>query len=273
MKVFFRFLILVAVLGIIGIIIVGMSLNALVKTGVEAMGPKVLGVPVILKEADISLLSGGKDMRVSLNELIIKNPDEYETDYAFSLSKIRVIVDRNSLLTSTVVIDEIIIDSPVITFEGSLLGSNLGDIQDNLKRSTGSEPDDEVEEKTEKHEDAEEPKKHGDGEESEKHVHIKKLTMRNAKINLSLFGKQTEAIFLTLPDFKLRDIGKASGGTSFPKASAKIFDAIYGAVIKAVSKPGKLIPKSFEQFRETAEEIGKSAEKFGKELLKGLPSK
>ena len=127
--------------------------------------------------------------------------------------------------------------------------------------------------KTEKHEDAEEPKKHEDGEESEKHVHIKKLTMRNAKINLSLFGKQTEAIFLTLPDFKLRDIGKASGGTSFPKASAKIFDAIYGAVIKAVSKPGKLIPKSFEQLRETAEEFGKSAEKLGKELLKGLPSK
>ena len=129
MKVFVRFLILVSALGIIGIIIVGMSLNALVKTGVETMGSKVLGVPVTLKEVDISLLSGGKDVQVSLNELIIKNPDEYETDYAFSLSNIRVLVDQKSVLTNTVVIDEIIIDGLAITFEGSLLGSNLGDIK------------------------------------------------------------------------------------------------------------------------------------------------
>ena len=94
--------------------------------------------------------------------------------------------------------------------------------------------------------------------------------MKNAKINLSLFGGKTEAIELVLPDFELRDIGKEAGGTSFQKASAKIFDAIYAAIIKAVTKSGKLIPKSLEQFGKTAEEIGKSAEKVGKELLKGL---
>ena len=270
MKVFVRFLILVSALGIIGIIIVGMSLNALVKTGVETMGSKVLGVPVTLKEVDISLLSGGKDVQVSLNELIIKNPDEYETDYAFSLSNIRVLVDQKSVLTNTVVIDEIIIDGLAITFEGSLLGSNLGDIKGNMKRSTTSGSDDDTEEKTEKHEDG---KKHTDGEEPEQYVHIKKVTMRNSKINLRLFDNQNEAILLTMPDFKLRDIGSKSGMTSFPNAAAKIFDAIYEAVIKAVTKPGKLIPKSFEQFGETAEEIGKSAEKFGKKLLKGLPNK
>lgn len=264
MKVFIRFLILIAVLGIIGIIIVGMSLNALVKTGVETIGPKVLGVPVTLEEVDISLLSGGTAMRASLNELIIKNPDGYETDYAFSLPNIRVRVDRNSVLTDTVIIEEVLIEGPAITFEGSLLGSNLGDIQDNVKRNTHSESEEEAEESVEKHD---------DGEESEKNVVIKRLTMKGAKINLSLFGGQSEAIPLTLPDFELRDIGKESGGTSFQKASAKIFDAIYAAIIKAVTKSGKLIPKSLEQFGKTAEELGKSAEKVGKELLKGLLNK
>ena len=273
MKFFVRFLILISVLSIIGIIIVGMSLNALVKTGVENMGSKALGVPVTLKEVDISLLSGGKDMRVSLNELIIKNPDEYETDYAFSFPNIRVLVDRNSVLTAPVVIEQIIINSPVITFEGSLLGSNLGDIQDNLKRSTALDSDDEGEEKSEKHEDGKELEKYENEKETEKYVRIKKVTVRNAKINLSLFGDQNEAIFLTVPDFKLRDIGKESGGTSFSKASSKIFDAIYGAVIKAAMRPRKLIPENFEHFGETAGEIGKSAEKLGKELLKELLNK
>ena len=236
MKVFVRFLILVAVFGIIGIIIVGMSLNALVKTGVETMGSKVLGVPVTLKEADISLLSGGKDMRTSLNELIIENPAGYKTDYAFSVPSVHVLVDRNSVLTNTVVIDEIMLDGPVITFESLSLGSNLGDIQDNLKRNTGSESDDGEGEKTEKH---------ADGEEPEKNVHIKKVTMRNARINLILFDGQKKAIPLSLPDFQLWDIGKASGRTSFPKVSAKIFDAIYEAVMKTVTATDK----PFDQFR------------------------
>jgi len=64
----------------------------------------------------------------------------------------------------------------------------------------------------------------------------------------------------------LRDIGKESGGTIFQKASPKIFDAIYAAIIKAVMKSGKLIPKSLEQF-------GMTAEKVGKELLKGIFNK
>lgn len=261
MKFFLRFLFLVSLLAFIGLLVLSMSINALVKGGVETMGPKVLGVPITLEDVDISLLSGGTDMRASLDTLIIKNPEGYETDYAFSLPNIRVRVDRNSVLTDTVVIEEILIEGPAITFEGSLLGSNLGDIQDNVKRNTQSDSDGDEEEKAEKHE---------SGEEHEKNVHIKLVTMKDAKITLSLFGGKTEAIELVLPDFELRDIGKEAGGTSFQKASAKVFDAIYGAIIKAVTKSGKLIPKSLEQFGKTAEEIGKSAEKVGKELLKGL---
>lgn len=264
MKFFLRFLFLVSLLAFIGLVVLSMSINALVKTGVETMGPKVLGVPVTLEDVDISLLSGGTDMGASLDQLVIKNPEGYETAYAFSLPNIRVRVDRNSVLTDTVVIEEVLIDGPAITFEGSLTGSNLGDIQDNVKRSTGADSDDKVEEKAEKHEDGEEP---------EKKVHIKLVTMKNAKINLSLFGGQTETIELALPDFEIRDIGKEAGGTSLQAASAKIFDAIYGAIIKAVTKSGKLIPKSLEQFGKTGEEIGKSAEKVGKELLKGLFNK
>jgi len=266
MKYLVKFLLLIVGLGIIAIIVVGMSLNALVKSGVETMGPKVLGVPVTVDEVDISLLSGGTDMRASLNELIIKNPEGYETDYAFFLPSIRVRVNRNSVLTDTIIIEEILIEGPAITFEGSLLGSNLGDIQDNVKRNTRSGSNDEAEEekKSEKHEEGEEP---------EKKVHIKKVTIKNATINLSLFGGKFKAIQLTLPDFELHDIGKESGGTSFQKASAKIFDAIYASIIKAVMTSGKLIPKGLEQFGQSAEELGKSAEKVGKELLKGLFNK
>ena len=62
--------------------------------------------------------------------------------------------------------------------------------------------------------------------------------------------------------------GKAS---TTPIHSLAQIDTIYDAVIKAI--PGKLIPKGIEKFGGTAEEIGQSAEKLGKELLKELLDK
>ncbi len=252
MKLFLRLLVLIGVFGVIAILIVGLSLNALVKIGVETMGPKVVGVPVTLEDVDLSLLSGGTAMRASLTQLRIKNPEGYETAYAFSFPNIQIEVDRSSVLTETIRIEEVLIVGPAITFEGSLASSNLSDILDNVKRNTRPRSDDEAKEKEGK-----------DEEESARDVHIKKVSVKDAKITLSLFGGSSEAIHVTLPDFALRDIGDPSGGTTLQKALAEVFDAMYGAIIKAVTKSGQFIPKGFEQ-------LGTSVGKMGKELLKGL---
>ena len=259
MKLFLRFLVLIGVLGVIAILIVGLSLNALVKIGVETMGPKVVGVPVTLEDVDLSLLSGGTAMRASLNQLLIKNPEGYETAHAFSFPNIQIEVDRSSVLTDTIIVEEVLIVGPDITFEGSLLGSNLSDILDNVKRNTRSRSDDEAEEKEGTHE-----------EESERDVHVKKVSVKDAKITLSLFGGPSETIQVPLPDFELRDIGNPSGGTSLQQVSAKIFEAMYAAIIKTVVKSEKLIPKAFEPLSRATKDLGKAAEKVGRELLKGL---
>ncbi len=254
MKVLVRLLVLIGVLGILAVALVGLSLNALVKSVVETMGPKVLGVPVTLEDVDISLLSG-TSMRAGLTRLIIKNPEGYETAYAVSLPNVRVEVDRNSALTDTIIIEEVLIVEPAITFEWSLGGSNLSRIQENVKRNTRSGPDNPGQEKDEKHEEGEEP---------DKNVHVKKVTVKNAIINLSLGGGQSEVIQLPLSDFELRDIGKPPGVTTFSEASAVIFDEILSrAITKAIEKSGTLIPKGVRQ-------LGKSIGKMGKDLLKGL---
>lgn len=252
MKVFVRFLVLIGVLGIVAVVLIGLSLDALVKGGVETMGPQVLGVPVTLEEVDIALLSG-TSVQAGLTRLVINNPEGYETAYAVSLPKIRVQVDRNSLLTDTVIVEEVLIVAPAITFEWSLRGSNLGTIQENVKRNTRSDPDDDDREKGDRHEE----------EEPDKTVHVKKVMVKDALINVSFTGGENEVIRLPLPDLELRDIGNPSKGVTFPQASAVIFDAIYGAILKAVMQSGMLLPETVEQF-------GKSVGKMGKELLRGL---
>ena len=92
------------------------------KAGSRPWAPKVLGVPVTLEDVDIALLSG-KNMRAGLTQLVINNPEGYETASAVSLPDIRVHVDWNSLLTDTVIVEEVLIVAPAITFEWSLRGS------------------------------------------------------------------------------------------------------------------------------------------------------
>jgi len=249
MKVFLRFLVLIGVLGIIAVVVVGLSLNALVKVGVETIGPRILGVPVTVEDVDIALLSG-TSVQAGLTQLIVKNPEEYETAYALSLPEIRVQVDRNSLLTDTVIVEEVLVVAPTITFEWSLRGSNLGTIQENVKRHTRTGSDGNSRDKEEQ-------------EEPDKTVYVKKVLVKDATINVSFIGGQNELIRLPLPDLALRDIGKPSRGVTFPQASAVIFEEIYDAILKAVMKSGMLLPQSVEQ-------LGKSAEKMGKEFLRGL---
>lgn len=100
-------------------------------------------------------------------------------------------------------------------------------------------------------------------QEFDKSVHIKKVTVKDALINVSFVGGQSEVTQLPLSDLELRDIGNPSGGTTFSQASAVIFKQIYDAIDKAVMKPGILLPQGVKQ-------LGKSIGRMGKELLQGL---
>lgn len=255
MKALVKVLFLIGVLGCLALVLVVMSVSTLVKSGIETMGPKVLGVPVTLGDVDIDWVSGAT-VQAGLTRLIIKNPQGYKTRSALSLPHVRAQFDWNSVLADTVIVEEVLIVEPAITFEWSLRrGSNLSRIQENVTRKTQSGSDAKVKEKGDTHE---------KGEDSETTVYIKKVTVKDAIINVSLIGGENQIIQLPLDDFELRDIGNPSEGTMFSNALAVIFDElIHRAIIKAVKKTGMLIPKGVLQ-------LGQSVGKIGKELWKGL---
>lgn len=254
MKALVKVLLLIGVLGCLALVLVVMSFSTLVKSGIETMGPKVLGVPVTLGDVDIWV--SGTTVQAGLTRLIIKNPQGYKTRSALSLPHVRAHFDWNSVLADTVLVEDVLIIEPAITFEWSLRrGSNLSRIRENVTRNTQSGPDAKVKEKGDTHE---------KGENSETTVYIKKVTIKDAIINVSLIGGENQIIQLPLDDFELRDIGNPSEGTTFSNALAVIFDELlHRAIIKAVKKTGMLIPKGVLQ-------LGQSVGKIGKELWKGL---
>ena len=115
MKAFVKVLLLIGVLGGLALVLVVMSVSTLVKNGIETMGPKVLGVPVTLEDVDIDLVSV-RTVQAGLTRLIIENPKGYKTHSAVSLPHVRAQFNWNSVLTETVLVEEVLIVGPIITF-------------------------------------------------------------------------------------------------------------------------------------------------------------
>ncbi len=74
----------------------------------------------------------------TLTGFLIGNPDGFNTDHVFALGTVRGDVALPSLLSDKIVIEEIYIDGPEVTYEAGLTGSNIGKIQGVLGGSGGS---------------------------------------------------------------------------------------------------------------------------------------
>src|SRR5207247_2794341 len=89
------------------------SINPLVKKGVESVGPKLTQVDVRLGAAQLSPLSG----RGQLTKLFVGNPPGYKTPSAMNVADIKVGVAVSSVLSVTLVVDQVNIQALAITVD------------------------------------------------------------------------------------------------------------------------------------------------------------
>ncbi len=235
-------LIAIPILLIVIILALGFSLNSIVKHGVETLGPKALGAAVQLNKADISVFSG----KGNLKGLYIGNPKGFQTDSALKLGAMRVALDLESIFSDKIIVNEIYIDSPDITYEKGSGGDNFNALLNNIKKFTRS-----VQSAGKK--DAAEP----EGE--DKKIQINRLTIVNGKVNMSaalLGGKQ---VTLDLPDINMKDIGKGKEGTTLSKAMEQVFAALNKNI-------GSTVTASMKDIRSTVE---KTVEKTVEDTVGG----
>jgi len=215
-------LIVVAVIVIVALVL-WFKLGDIIETAVETNGPLYTGGPVSLGKVSVSLLRG----EAGLRDVVVANPAGYRTTSAFKLDEVSVKLDMGSLAKNTIVIKEIYVDGPEITFEKSLKKSNIAQILENVETAAGRGA-----QGTEKEESVE--------EREGKKVIVDHVLIKDAKIRLStalLIGK---TICIPLPRMEINDIGKESDGTSFPEAISHILTALLQNVTKAISAAGKL---------------------------------
>src|SRR5437867_702337 len=223
MKTLLKVSVIAVLLIVVALTMIGVYLNAAIKAGVEAVGPKITGTTVKLDAVDVSPFSG----RGRLKGLVVGNPHGFHAESAFKLADAKVDVDLKSALSDKLIIEEILIDSPEITYESGPSGSNLGKIQENAAAFGKSvAPTEGAETKS--------PKK----DPTQKKVQINHFILKNVRLNASASMLKGKALTITLPDIRLRDIGKESGGVTVQKAVAEVFAAITTSVVQAVASSG-----------------------------------
>ena len=88
----------------------------------------MLGVPVTLQSADFAPFKG----QLQLKGLHVGNPAGFKTAGLFELGSLDVDLDTISLFKQIVVIREIRISAPEITYERALKNSNIGQLLEQL---------------------------------------------------------------------------------------------------------------------------------------------
>lgn len=212
-------LVVVVVAAALLVLLFGRAVRAAVETG----GPSIIGVPTTLGGVRLGPIRG----RLTLTDLVVGNPEGFQSDHSFRLGVLDLVVDTRSLFTDRILVRSVRITGPEITYEAGLGGSNIGRILDNLK------PKDEGG-------DARSERPSG-GQESAKKVEIQDLVVEGARVRVTVRGLGGHAVVIPLPPIHLTDIGKDTGGVSMREAVVRLLTALGDAVVGAVKGSGRLI--------------------------------
>jgi len=251
MKTLLKVGVIVVLLLVVALTMIGVYFNSMIKAGVEAMGPKITGTTVKLDSADISPFSG----QGRLKGLVVGNPPGFQAERAFKLADAKVKVDLKTAVTDKLIIEEILIDGPEITYESGRSGSNLSKIQEHVAafgKSVG----------TQEGAESKPPKKAS----AQKKVQINDFIFKNGKVTMSTSMLGGKPLTISLPDIHLRDIGKDSGGVTPETAVSEVFKAVEKAVVQSVAKGAQEAVKSLGKAAgEGSSQVGEAVRRlFGK---------
>ena len=204
------------------------GLGAAIKAIVEGVGSEVTKVDVKLASADVSLTSGEGELK----GLVVGNPKGYKTPSAIELGQIKVKLDTSTVTSDTIVVKEVLIDGPHLTYELGEGGSNIGVIQSNVESFTGGSGGGGG---------GKGGGKGGGGkgaapakEEGGKKVIIERLLVTNGRVDVSASFLGGKTLGASLGKIELKDIGKDTGGATPGEVAQKLLSSLTSAATDVV---------------------------------------
>ena len=194
----------------------GALLGRAVKYGAETFGPRYAKAPVTVGSVEISLFSGRGEVR----DLVVGNPAGFSSAPAVTVGRVKIAVEVGSLLSNTVVVEEISVDAPRVNYELSLDGSNINRLLENLKASSAK------------------PAGAGGTGTSKpgvakrgKQVVVKRFAVSGGSVKLAATMLAGSELNVPLPAVELKDVGSGADASEVARQLAAAFgESILGAV-------------------------------------------
>lgn len=249
-KILVKVVFLVVMLLIGALVVVFLTLNSLVKKGVETVGPQVTKVSIKLDSVNLSVFSG----KGTLKGLVVGNPEGYQTESAVHLGEATLQLDPKSLLADKVVVKSIHVVAPEITFEGSLKGNNLTKLQSNVEEFTARLP---------------KGSDKGGGSGAGKKLQVDDFSITGGKVNLSMTVLGGQKMSVPLPDIHLQGLGTGPEGITVGELIKQVLAEVVSKTTKEVTGAlGKLGGAAAD----AAKEAGQSASEGAKKTAEGIKS-
>ncbi len=191
------------------------SLGSLIVAAVERFGSEATQAEVALDGAEVSVTSG----EGALRGLRVGNPKGFATDSALRLGEISLKLDVATVTSDPVVIKEIVVRAPEVTYELGEAGSNIDALKRNVDRYA-------------KQKSAGRQGKSGGGSDGARgpKLIIENLYVRDGKVKVSATGLGGKSLSVALPAVHLKNIGKNTGGATPDQVMKVVFKSVSGSV-------------------------------------------
>ncbi|MEX2602676.1 MAG: hypothetical protein WD361_00660 [Gracilimonas sp.] len=195
------------VLIITAFVVLTLSIDGIIKSGLEENGSELLQTVVTVDAVSISLFSGNG----SISGFTVHNPENYSDEPALYIQDASMKIDLLSLFSDQIVINEIIVKNPNLFFEQKGIGANLKTLNDNMNLAF-DEP-------------------------SETTLIIDYLMIEDGQVKVSTSIERERTTEVSFAQFTLNDIGR-DGNNTIKQSVRQVLEPLMQKAITEALKSG-----------------------------------
>jgi len=215
-KALYAFAILL-LLGAAGVYLAFNYIDVIVKVALEHYGPKVTGVSVKVGEVRIS----PKDGRGSIRGLELGSPAGFSAPRTARFGEVRVALDPATITAPVIVIHELVLEAPQITYERNDKATNLDAIQRRIdayvKQAQGDAASDGAVSRT-----------------TRRRFIVEHFAIRGARVTMTNPALRGQGVGFDLPEVQLRDVGRREGGLTASEVASRVAGALQNRIAQKV---------------------------------------
>jgi hypothetical protein len=228
------------------------SLDTIIASEIEKYGSRYTGTAVRVDGVDLDMVSG----KGVISGFSVANPAGFDAAKAIRVDRIALAVDVGSVTGNPVVIREVVIDRPRVTYEIGVNGNNIDALTRHVEAETGAGGG-------------------GTGDGGGRKMIIENLYVRKGELSVGATGLDGRTVTVDLDDIHLRNIGGGEGGASTEQVArivaASLFKwlgvAIEGVDIEDIIKViGGNVGGTPMRALEAGKAIGREAEDAGRSI-------